>query len=146
MCRMYLTHRRESVIVLLRTLSQALRVRLDEALAPIGHTLAQQAVMANLVRTPRATNAELARAAFVAPQSMAEILQSLERAGFVRRAPAPDNARQLRTTLTPAGERAVAKAGAELAQVEAKLTSDLDATERRQFVSLLQRALASIGE
>jgi DNA-binding MarR family transcriptional regulator len=138
-------HRRDSVIVLIRTLAQALRAELDGALAPVGHSLAQQAVMVSLLRAPHATNAELARAAFVAPQSMAELLQSLARMGFVTRSPAPDNARQLRTKLTAAGERAVARAGAELAEVEAKLTRELSAAERRQLVDLLQRALASIG-
>jgi hypothetical protein len=62
--------RYDSLIVLIRTLHQALRAALDDALRGTDHTLPQQAVMATLARIPGASNAELARQAFVSPQSM----------------------------------------------------------------------------
>ena len=53
--------RHDSLIVLIKTLHQALRAALDDELRSIGHTLPEQAVMATLARIPGASNAELAR-------------------------------------------------------------------------------------
>jgi DNA-binding MarR family transcriptional regulator len=135
----------DSLIVLVKTLNQALRGALDDALRGTGHTLPQQAVMATLARLPGASNAQLARAAFVSPQSMGEILQSLEAKGWVARSPSPTNARVLETKLTPAGMRAVASAGAELAKVEDRLTAALSASEERELRSLLGRCLKALS-
>jgi DNA-binding MarR family transcriptional regulator len=110
---------------------------MDDALRSTEHTLPQQAVMATLARLSGVSNAELARAAFVSPQSMGEILQSLEVKGWVTRSPSPTNARVLRARLTTAGQRAMASAGAELAKVESRLTGALSVSEERELRSVL---------
>jgi DNA-binding MarR family transcriptional regulator len=133
-----------SLIVLIKNLHQALRGALDEALRDIEQTLPQQAVMATLVRMPGASNADLARAAFVSPQSMAELLQSLEEKSWVTRSPSPANARILQTKVTPAGTRALARAGAELAKVEERLTAALSSGEQKELRSLLVRCLETL--
>jgi DNA-binding MarR family transcriptional regulator len=135
----------DSLIVLIKTLHQALRGALDEALRGTEHTLSQQAVLATLARMPGASNAELARAAFVSPQSMGELLQALEAKGWVTRSPSPSNARVLETNATPAGARALASAGAELAKVNERLTGVLSAKELRDLRSLLGRCIKALS-
>ena len=136
--------RQDSLIVLLKTVHQALRAELDAALRDVGHGLAHQSVMVSLLVAPGASNAELARAAFVSPQSMNDILGTLLEAGFVTRKPDPDNARILRTSLTARGVAAVKRAGAELAKVEARLACALSAAEQQQLQDLLRRTLATL--
>jgi DNA-binding MarR family transcriptional regulator len=136
--------RQDPLIVLIKTLHQALRAALDDALRRSDHTLSQQAVMVTLGRMPGASNAELARAAFVSPQSMGELLQSLEAKGWVTRSPSAANARVRETRVTPAGLRAVASAGVELAKVEQRLGGALTAPEQKALRSLLQRCLEAL--
>lgn len=138
--------RHNSLIVLIKTLHQALRAALDDALRSTDHTLPQQVAMATLARIPGASNAELARQAFVSPQSMGEILQSLEAKGWINRSPSSSNARVLETSVTAAGTRALASAGARLAKVEERVTGALSAGELKNLRSLLNRCIVALKE
>jgi DNA-binding MarR family transcriptional regulator len=134
---------RESLVVQIKTLHQAIRVALEAAAQGTGQSLTQQAVLVAVARQPTASNAALARAAFVSPQSMGELLQELERKGLVTRAPSSANARMLHTQLTPAGQRALSVTGEKLAAVEQRLTSGLSQQETKALQSLLSRCLES---
>ena len=61
------------------------------------------ALLTLLAETPGLPNAELARKAFVTPQSMNEVLKQLEASGLVEREQSPSNARILNAHLTHAG-------------------------------------------
>ena len=50
-------------------------------------------VLTLLAESPGLPNAELARKAFVTPQSMTEVLKQLEASGLVERQPSQSNAR-----------------------------------------------------
>lgn len=138
--------RHDSLIVLIRTLHQALRGALDDALQGTEHTLSQQAVMATLARMPGASNAELARQAFVSPQSMGEVLQSLEAKGWIRRSPSSSSARILETRVTAAGTRALASVGPRLAKVEERIAGALSTVELRALRSVLNRCIDALKE
>jgi len=138
--------RYDSLVVLIRTLHQALRAALDDALRSTDHTLPQQAVMATLARIPGASNAELARQAFVSPQSMGEVMQSLEAKGWIRRSPRSSNARILETSVTAAGTRALASAGARLARVEERIARALSTDELKNLRSVLNRCIEALKE
>jgi hypothetical protein len=56
---------------------------------------------------PRISNADLARAAFVTPQTMQAILVHLERGGLFVRSPHPEHGRIIMTAPTPAGQRSL---------------------------------------
>lgn len=135
---------RRSLIVLIRTVQQALRSELDAALREVELTLPQLAALAALSQSPGASNAELARAAFITPQSMGEVLVSLLEGGFVERKPDPDNARVLRATLTPAGLRMLGRGGKAASQVEARLVAALTAEEQRILRAALERCLSAL--
>src|SRR5277367_4602784 len=60
----------------LKRAQHALRVRMDEVLRPLGLTTAQYAVICVIEQEAGISNAGLARAAFVTPQTMTGILRS----------------------------------------------------------------------
>ena len=130
----------------LKIAQHRLRLRLDAALAELGVTSAQNAVLLAIAGNPRISNAELARAAFVTPQSMQGILVNLERDGLIKRTPHPEHGRVIMSELTKAGQKVVS-AGADAAEeVEQRMLSDLSASETAQLNSLLQRCAAALDE
>jgi DNA-binding MarR family transcriptional regulator len=129
----------------IKTVHQALRAELDEGLRGVGLTLPQMAVLAALGHRPGASSAELARAAFVSPQTMGELLAVLELGGLIERTPSPRTARVLRTTLTPAGMQARELGGAVVARVEARLAAVLTTEEQRLLRNILERCAAAFG-
>ena len=105
----------------LKLAQQALRTRLDASLREIGLTTPQYAVLTFLQVEPGASNAALARRAFVTPQTMQAILVTIERAGFIARTPHPQHGRAQVTELTAAGRDALEAASAIVADTEAQL-------------------------
>lgn len=124
---------------LIKTVFQAIRVESDTALSAVGLSLPQLAVLALLRQSPGASNAALARAAFVTPQSMGSILGTMTKRGFIRRTPDRTNRRILRTTLTAKGVKMLQAADAALSHVEERLVTPLNAEEERLMREWLQR-------
>ena len=81
-----------------------------EALGPHDLTVSQFAVLTGLEEEPGLSNADLARRAFVTPQSMHVVLQELEKLQFVVRRPHPQHQRVLQAELTEAGRRTLKSA------------------------------------
>ena len=105
----------------LKQAQQALRTRLDSGLREIGLTTPQYAVLAFLEVEAGASNAALARRAFVTPQTMQAILVALERAGLIARTPHPEHGRVQMTELTARGRRALKAASGIVADAEEHL-------------------------
>lgn len=105
----------------LKRAQQALRGRLDTALRDIGLTTPQYSVLAGLEKSNGLSNAELARRAFVTPQTMQAIIVTLEKAGLIKREAHPDNGRILTTELTAEGRQAVRAAHEIAANAEQQL-------------------------
>ena len=116
-----------------------LRQRLEAELSRTGVSAAQNAVLLAIRDNPRISNASLARAAFVTPQSMQGMLVTLEREGFIARTPHPEHGRIIMTELTEKG-RTVAQAGMVAAEtVERQMLSNLTDDEADLLRDLLQR-------
>jgi len=107
----------------LKQAQHALRTHMDAGLRQIGLTTPQYAVLACLKVQPGASNAALARQAFVTPQTMQAILVTLEKSGFIKRTPHPDHGRVQKTALTPAGGQALMAASAIVAEAENRLVA-----------------------
>ena len=73
-----------------------------------GLSVNQYATLSVLDRRSGLSNAQLARRALVSPQSMNEVLLSLEERGLVRRRAHPDHGRILQTRLTAKGRKLLA--------------------------------------
>lgn len=98
-------------------------------LGDVGLTPIQFGVLLQLDREPGQSNAALARAVLVTPQSMSELLTGLVADGLVARDPAT-RGRPVATHLTAAGRAALRRCEAPVAAVEASLalTDDQRAT------------------
>jgi DNA-binding MarR family transcriptional regulator len=128
----------------LKITQHRLRQRLDAELARLGITAPQNAVLLAVSGNPRISNAELARAAFVTPQTMQAILVNLERGGLIVRSPHPEHGRVIMTELTTAGQQAVAEGAKAADVVERRMLSTLSAEEARVLCELLKRCAAAL--
>lgn len=102
----------------LKRAQQALRGHLDTELRTVGLTTPQYSVLAGLEVSAGLSNAELARRAFVTPQTMQAIIVTLERAGLIKRMAHPVNGRVLTTELTADGQSALLAAHEIVARAE----------------------------
>ena len=102
----------------LKRAQQAMRARMDCGLAPLGLNAPQYAVLAALEAEPGLSNADLARGAFVTPQTMQSMLAKLTRTGLIERYPDEAHGRIQRTELTPEGHAALIQAHAVAAEAE----------------------------
>ena len=100
---------------LLRQASHAYRQRMEKALADLGVTPPQFTVLTMLGAYPGLSGADLARAAFVTPQTVSVILANLERAGLVGRRAHEVHGRIRPAALTDAGRDLLARARAKAA-------------------------------
>ncbi|MCH4022449.1 MAG: MarR family transcriptional regulator [Acetobacter sp.] len=126
----------------LKQAQQALRTRMDAELRQIGLTTPQYAVLAYLKVEPGASNAALARQAFITPQTMQAILVTLEKSGFIKRTPHPEHGRVQKTELTSMGDQVLEDASAIVADAEKRLV-DAAAPLDSQLVAAMLMRLAS---
>ncbi len=91
----YLVKRAQSVI----------HLALEEIVSRQGLGIPHYVVLTLLAESPGLPNAELARKAFVTPQSMNEVLKQLEASGLVERQQSQSNARILNAHLTHEGKK-----------------------------------------
>ena len=91
----YLVKRAQSVI----------HLALEEIVSRQGLGIPHYVVLTLLAESPGLPNAELARKAFVTPQSMNEVLKQLEASGLVERQQSQSNARILNAHLTRGQEK-----------------------------------------
>jgi DNA-binding MarR family transcriptional regulator len=123
----------------LKQAQQALRTHLDAGLREIGLTTPQYAVLAFLSVEAGASNAELARRAFVTPQTMQAILVALERSGFIARTPHPEHGRVQTTELTAIGRRALEAASGIVADAEARVRKAAAPLDPQAVTAMLLR-------
>lgn len=123
----------------LKQAQQALRARLDAELREIGLTTPQYAVLTFLEIEPGASNAALARRAFVTPQTMQAILVTLEREGLILRTAHPEHGRVQTTDLTAKGREALQAASGIVADAEARLQKAAAPLDSQAVSALLLR-------
>ncbi|WP_040765847.1 MarR family winged helix-turn-helix transcriptional regulator [Tsukamurella sp. 1534] len=124
----------------------AVRIRMEEELRPYGLSAAQYAALELIGRSPEASNAQLAREAFVTRQSMNTMLQALQRRGLVVRAETATSGRELPTALTPEGTALLRDAAAAVDAMEATAAEKLTADQQRQLLTGLELVIRSLRE
>jgi DNA-binding MarR family transcriptional regulator len=77
------------------------------------------------------------------PSAMVSLIDELEDAGLAERRRRPGDRRAWEVAITPKGRRTLERARRLAIQVEDEVLGGLSATERRQLLTLLRRALAS---
>lgn len=106
-------------------LERAVRMEINERVKPHGLTTLQYTTLSILGRGEELSNAQLARRAYMTPQSMSEVLDALEQKGFVERTPHPNHRRVFPAALTPKGRKVLAACDAAIDELECEMLADL---------------------
>lgn len=131
----------DSIGYVLKVAATALRGAMEDDLRPLGLTVSQYAILENLRQRERMSNAELARAAFVSPQSMNGVLRGLQSRGLLARPDAAPAGRARHALLTEAGARLAAEASARVAAVERRMLAGLGDGEQTTLLQDLRSCI-----
>ena len=112
-----------------------------QALQEVGLTPTQFGVLVQLDNTPGLSQAGLARRALMTPQSMGELLVSLERLGLVSRGPRPGRGHPIPVTLTGAGREALTRASPLVDAIDTAAAFGLTPAEKDTLNTLLHKVV-----
>lgn len=112
-------------IYLIKRLEVASRVLLETELRDLDLTPSQYTTLSMLATTSEASSSDLARRVLVTPQSMSEMIMSLDRKGLIKKKESETNRRVLGISLSPAGRALLEKAEDRVDALEARLFSGL---------------------
>ena len=115
------------IAYLLRQAQAATRLTLERALADLGVTPPQFAVLTMLNAYPGLSGADVARVALLTPQTVGVIIGNLERDGAIRKTPHPVHGRVLQWTLTRRGLGLLDQCRRRVTAVEKRLVAGLGA-------------------
>jgi DNA-binding MarR family transcriptional regulator len=131
---------------LIKRAQMVLHDAMADALGSHDLTVTQFAVLLALDEEPGLSNADLARRAFVTPQSMYAVLQELERLQLVVRSPHPQHRRVLQAALTGAGRRTLTSAATAVDAIEEQMLRKLSSPARSRLASALSSCIDSLAE
>jgi DNA-binding MarR family transcriptional regulator len=114
------------------------------ALRGTGISPPQYTTMVALSTHPGSSNATLARACFVTPQTMNEIIQGLELASLVERVEADADRRAIALQLTDEGRRRMAAGYKQILALEAAALAPIAEGERGAFLEHLDVVAATL--
>jgi DNA-binding MarR family transcriptional regulator len=126
-----------TLLYLVGRMDRVVRRAIGSVLKARGLSVNQYTTLSVLARRSGLSNAQLARRSLVSPQSMNEVLLTLEERGLVRRQAHPDHGRILLARLTARGRSLLARCDAEVHDVEARMVSGMRDEDR----TALRRAL-----
>lgn len=131
---------------ILKRAQQTLRTRMDLQLRAHELTLPQFAVLSAVAVSPGISNADLAKEAFVTPQTMQGIISTLEKRGLLKRSQDPDHGRRLMAQLTENGRNAIKTVEAEILKVEALMIGSISSSEVKQATETLLKCIENLTE
>jgi DNA-binding MarR family transcriptional regulator len=124
---------------LLKRAEQAMLRAKNQALKPVGITLAQHVALRELERDPGVTAATLSRACQVSPQAMMILLKGMDQQGLITRAAHPRHPNVLEVHITAVGREALHAGRAAIEPVEQRIAAAFSETELKGFAELLVR-------
>lgn len=127
-------------------LHQRLFAGITERVASYGLTTLQFTTLSVLSRhgAPLSTS-QLARRAFMTPQSMSEVIHALENKGLIKRNPHPNHRRTLPATLTAKGRRVLAECEAAVTEFEDSMLAGFSEKDRATFLDMVKAAVRNLG-
>ena len=126
-------------------LDRILRRRLAAAVEPCGLTLPAYTALSVLRAHGGLSNARLARRSLVTPQSMSEVVATLERKGFIRRWNDPDHARILRAELTDRAWPVLRASDEACLELEAQMQAAMAPADRVTLLAGVTECVAALG-
>jgi DNA-binding MarR family transcriptional regulator len=122
---------------------RASHTRIAAALESVGLTPALFGLLNVLGAREGAIQQELGSAMGIDPSTMVSLIDELESAGLAKRRAHPTDRRAREVAITPKGRRLLERGRRMATQVEDEVLRGLTATERRELLTLLRRALSS---
>ncbi|MGP3775238.1 MarR family winged helix-turn-helix transcriptional regulator [Streptomyces sp. SDT5-1] len=110
-----------------------------DALAGHGLKMWHHVVLSAVADEGPVAQADLVRAVRLDPKDMVGVLNDLQAAGLVERAPDPRDGRKNSVTITPEGTRLVAMCAAAAREANLELLAPLSAVEQERFLEMLRR-------
>jgi DNA-binding MarR family transcriptional regulator len=127
-------------------LERAIRAGIAERVRPHGLTTLQYTTLSVLHRHGQPlSNAQLARRAYMTPQSMSEVIDALENKGLIKRNPHRNHGRLFPATLTPKGRRVLAACDRAVDELEDTMLGGLTARDRETFLQMVKSAVRALG-
>ena len=127
-------------------LERAIRAGIAERVRPHGLTTLQYTTLSVLHRHGEPlSNAQLARRAYMTPQSMSEVIDALENRDLIQRNPHPNHGRLFPATLTPKGRRVLAACERAVDEMEDTMLAGLRARDREAFLQMVKSAVRALG-
>jgi DNA-binding MarR family transcriptional regulator len=133
------------MLYLVKQVEQAIRAHLDDLLRPLGLTTDQYTALSVLEQPSDLTSAELARRSFVRPQTMHEMITSLDQRGFIERHRDPGNRRVLLIRLTAKGRDMLAKYDEQVQLLQERMLATLSARKRKDLHDALAACRQSLA-
>jgi DNA-binding MarR family transcriptional regulator len=130
-------------IYLVKRLETEAGIALDRALRDYDVTGGQYLILSLVSRAGGRSSAELARRAFITPQSMNEVIAALEAKGYIRRTENPENRRNLQVGLTREGRRLLCACDKAVDQAEDAFLSVLKPKKLAEFRATMEQLLAA---
>ena len=134
------------IAYLLRQAQAATRLKLERALADLGVTPPQFAVLTMLDAYPGLSGADVARVALLTPQTVGVIIGNLERDGALRKRPHPVHGRMLQWALTSRGSDLLDKCRRRVSVVERRLVTGLGAKEETSIRRWLSKIAVDLHQ
>ena len=126
-------------------LERAVRAGINERVRPYGLTTLQYTTLSLLgARGQPLSNAQLARRAYMTPQSMLAVIDALEQKGLIRRDPHPNHRRVYPATLTAKGRRVLTACDEAVTTMEDEMLAGLDPGERTALLAALKACVRSL--
>jgi len=126
--------------------ARSMRTFLTNSLSASGIYAGQDAVILALAGKDSMTAGAIATELGVKPPTMTRTLSRMEAQGFIRKLPGETDGRQMRATLTPAGQRHVGAITYAIKATEAFAFAGLSDKEIRQFSRALRRINRNFGD
>lgn len=138
----------EDVLELVHTVMHSYRSRQYRFLrdGPLAITHMDGKVLGYFGRHPRATQSDLAQHSGRDKAQLARLIKGLREQGLLQAQADAQDKRNLRLSLTPAGEAVQQALRQQAEQLGAQAVEGLSQAEREQLVALLQRVKANLGD
>jgi DNA-binding MarR family transcriptional regulator len=121
---------------------RASHTRTAAELEALGLTPALFGLLNVLEHSPGANQQEIGATMGIDPSTMVLLIDQLEAAGLAKRRPHPKDRRAREVVITAKGRRLLGRARRSASQVEDEVLRGLTATERRDLLKLLRKALS----
>lgn len=122
-------------------LSHLVRQRINGLLVPLSLTFPKYCALRVLEEKPALTNAELARACRVRPQTMNSIVRDLQEEGLLEQSTTPEHSLKLIYRLTPQAERVLKEAHRVVAALEHQFIVTLSEEKVREMQIMMAGTL-----